>query len=202
MLFLYRDCIRTYLNQQISHTTLFVRSRLDTGIVAATGWVPFLHRILNRAGGFRPIEPAWRGLAQDMIDTAIIALRGVGSLKPGIGTLFDMYEFITDTEYRLREAIYNQFDSRIWTANSPDIVDLRFNYVMAYMSTHMALGNIEIQRTSDHFSLFPNETARSAIDPLTGQRRMFQPNNFYFFALNENAHDLISNLEARVRNMR
>jgi len=188
--------------------TLLVESRRTTNYQTVAGVFPgfsLLNWGAQRLFGFRNISMDWTVASGTMADVAG-AIANVAGAKPIVGWAITAIDtsityFNTRPEWQMREAVFNQFDSRIWRSFSRDTVDAKFRYAMWWMDSAMSTGQVDVMRARDHFgdNAFIDNDRIWRHDPLTGRDRRFEQGNWYFFALDEDVSELIRIAENNMR---
>jgi len=89
------------------------------------------------------------------------------------------YDWIVTHNHRTEEALFNSVPQYVWFSPTRNIVDDKFRYGMHSVNILMALGIIEVRRARDVFGGRRGRIWR--YDPLSGQHRWFNLNNYYFF---------------------
>lgn len=182
--------------------SLYVEPRRLTIIQTAAGVLPGFG-LLNwggqRLAGFRSISMDWTvatGSIMEVASTVIGGKIGVGITAASVG----ISAAASRPEWQMREAIFNQFDRRIWESFSRDTVDSKFRYSMHWMDGLMSAGLIEVSRAVDHFGsrAFRFDDRIWRFDPLTGSNRYFNQNDWYFFALCDTVHGTIGSAESNI----
>jgi hypothetical protein len=86
-----------------------------------------------------------------------------------------------------------------------DVVDGKFEYAMNQMTVLMLEGKVEIKKASEVFG--KNEFSDSSFglktyqfDPLTGKKKFFNYDDYYFFLTCDEAEGKITELEESITN--
>jgi RHS repeat-associated protein len=185
--------------------TLFVEPRWLTNFQTGANFIPGVG--LGTWGGLR--LAGYRGISMDWTvgvgAVADVASQLVGGkIGAGITLLSGGISYAASRpEWQMREAVFNQFNRNIWVSSTRDTVDAKFKYAMNWMDGLLGTGNIEVRRAVDYFGsrAFRDNDRILRFDPLTGADRYFNQNDWYFFAINEEAHGAIGraqdNMKAR-----
>jgi len=185
--------------------TLYVEPRWLSNTQTVAGLLPGFG-VLNwggqRLAGFRNVSMDWTVPVGSVLDVASQLVGGV--YGRGISLLSVGVSYASSRpEWQMKEAVYNQFNHRIWISDTRNIVDAKFNYAMNWMDGLLATGNVEVKKAVDYFGsrAFRNTDRIWREDPLTGNNRYFYKDDWYFFATNDDAHGAISraqdNMNAR-----
>jgi len=148
------------------------------------------------------------GLVEGFSNNAFLkgAGRWTGNALSGFEVLGYLNDWFGTHQYQVEEAVYNHFNSGVWTSSSRRIVDNKFECAMQNMTRLIFEGKIEVRKAGDVFSKdsFWTEsgmTMTRQYDPLTGSNRIFRQDEYYFFMINDSAKDIVSAMETIIRNI-
>ena len=110
--------------------------------------------------------------------------------------------------YRVEEAVFNHLLRSIWLSDKRDTVDKKFELAMQSMTSMILEGKVEVKKAVDVFgkSAFKDSgilgETTYAFDALTGKKKTFKKDEYYFFSIDDSAAEYINELTNTIVNMK
>lgn len=170
----------------------------------------------QRLSGDREINYDVKGIlgiatgAGDLIDNKVVNTlsKWVGRALNAIEIGKYVYDWFYAHNYQMEEAIYNQFDHKIWSSSSRNIVDKKFEFAMNEMTSLMLEGKVGIAKAIDIFgkdAFYKDKTLGMITyqdDPLSGRKKFFKQDDYYLHMLDDSSSGVIADTENTIKAIR
>ena len=174
----------------------------QTGLGLVSFFTPLNYLGQRFIAGNRKMGMDWwsvAGTATNAVDT--IFDTAIGPFGTALEGGFTAYDWLVAHEYQIEEAVYNHLSRGIWISDSRDLVDSKYRYAMKEMAYWIGQGKIEQKKAVDYFGAgaFGDNSKIYRYDPLTGEKKFYHKNDYYFFSLDDSMKGKFKDLEDTIK---
>jgi len=192
---------------------LFVSSQgmnvTQTALGLIPGFTP-VNSIGQRLAGFRKIDVDYWAISGTIANVADVAAKTYwfGVANTVVESTAIVYDWLGPQTYKVNEAISNHFSYTVWLSDTRNLVDKKFTYAFSNLSLLVATEKLEVRKAVDVFGqdAFSEWGSLGMItyqfDPLTGEKKLFSQDAYYFFKLDCSMDGKLTDFERTIRNHR